>query len=382
MKSSLNYTYLLGFLFYFHAYLPLYINSSFLASLISEKNVGFIYALTSLLSMFSLILVPKLLEKVGNYRLTLTLLVFQTIFLVGLGVLKDPIFLLVLFILGQVGLGLIFFNLDNFIEKESSNIKTGRIRGLFLSIINIALLISPFLASLIVKDDSYQRVFIISGFLLLPVMILLLAKFRKFKDPKYDKLPFWKTARRVILNQNLKGVFVAQFILRLFYAVMVIYSPIYLHEIIGFEWRDIGIIFTIMLLPFVLFELPVGELADKKYGEKEMMSLGFLIMGLSVMLLYVPWTNSIFLWAILLFITRTGASIVEITSETYFFKKIDSSDSDLISFFRILGPLSFLVGPLIAFPVLFLANLQSLFIAIGLLNLCGIFYSLRLKDTR
>ena len=65
---------------------------------------------------------------------------------------------------------------------------------------------------------------------------------------------------------------------------MVIYTPIYLHEHIGLPWSDIGIIFTIMLLPFVLFEFPAGKLADGKWGEKEPPIIGIILIAVSTAL--------------------------------------------------------------------------------------------------
>ena len=58
---------------------------------------------------------------------------------------------------------------------------------------------------------------------------------------------------------------------RLTYAWMVIYTPLHMLDL-GFTWEEIGQIFTIMLIPFVLVEYPAGWLADKYIGETEMMS--------------------------------------------------------------------------------------------------------------
>ncbi|KKR45873.1 MAG: Glucose/galactose transporter [Parcubacteria group bacterium GW2011_GWA2_40_14] len=163
---------------------------------------------------------------------------------------------------------------------------------------------------------------------------------------------------------------------------MVVYVPLYLEKYIGFSWTEIGIMFTIMLLPFVLFELPVGELEDRKYGEREFLTIGFVIMGLSTLFISFITLKSFWIWTTILFITRIGASFVEISTESYFFKHVNQEKPDVISFFRITRPLSFIVGPVIATIALQFMPFQYIFIVIGICMILGAHYSLALTDTK
>ena len=52
-----------------------------------------------------------------------------------------------------------------------------------------------------------------------------------------------------------------------------------------------------MLLPFLFFQLPLGHLADKKYGEKEILIIGFVVMGATTMLIPYIGTASLIFWA-------------------------------------------------------------------------------------
>ena len=61
---------------------------------------------------------------------------------------------------------------------------------------------------------------------------------------------------------------------------MIIYLPIYLHKNIGLAWSQISIILIIMLLPY-LSSVKLGKLADSKYGEKELMMIGFVIASIT-----------------------------------------------------------------------------------------------------
>ena len=107
--------------------------------------------------------------------------------------------------------------------------------------------------------------------------------------------------------------------------------PIYLNQYVGFTWDKIGIIFTIVLLPYMLFEFPLGKLADRWLGEKEFLIIGFVIMAGATGALTFITSTSIVVWTIALFMTRVGGSFTEIMSETYFFKQIDDGDVNIIS---------------------------------------------------
>ena len=163
---------------------------------------------------------------------------------------------------------------------------------------------------------------------------------------------------------------------------MVVYSPIYLNKVIGFDWKEIGIIIVIMLLPFVLFEYPLGKLSDHKYGEKVIMAIGFGIMGLSTILISVISLKILFVWSMIFFVTRTGASMGEIMIETYLFKSIHAKDSQVLSAFRISRPASFFFSSGIMIIGLNFFDTQYMFVVIGLLVLTALLPILTIDDIK
>ena len=163
---------------------------------------------------------------------------------------------------------------------------------------------------------------------------------------------------------------------------MVIYTPIYLHEYLNFGWDKIGIIFSIMLIPFVILEFPLGKLSDK-IGEKKILIAGFIVSILSI--LAIPFINEprLIFWAGILFATRVGAATIEVLSESYFFKVVSEENADAISFFRNTTPLSYIIAPLLAVPVLlFVPSFEYLFFILGAVMLYGLFITLRLRDIK
>jgi MFS family permease len=272
--------------------------------------------------------------------------------------------------------------MDVFVESLACDDRvTGSIRGTYLTLTNITLVLAPFVVSFLVKGNDYSLVYVISSLLMIPLYFSI-RKFRFVEEVKIHHIKVRDTLGEYIKNKDLYNVFTAHALLQLFYGFMIIYTPIYLQKYIGFEWSEIGIIFMIMLLPFVIFELPVGELADNKYGEKEFMTIGFIIMGFFTLIISFVTTKNFWIWALLLFMTRVGASLVEVSSESYFFKKVNKEKTDVISLFRMSRPLALMFAPIIATIVLQFIPFQYIFIVIGSIMIVGSRYALQLVDTK
>ena len=69
-------------------------------------------------------------------------------------------------------------------------------------------------------------------------------------------------------------------------------------------------------------------------------------------------------------------------TETYFFKKTDHEDADIISLFRMSESGAYIVAPLLATVLLFILPLQYLFLILGVIALSGILFARKIRDTR
>jgi len=203
-----------------------------------------------------------------------------------------------------------------------------------------------------------------------------------FKDPEYKDLKIEYTAKSVFKNKNMYSVFAINSLLRFFYAWMIIYAPIYLIQHVGFSVSETTFMIGLALVAFILLQTPLGYIADKILGEKEFLIGGFIILALSTASLSFITSTNFWVWTGMLFVTRIGASVVEVMSEAYFFKNIDSSDLNVIGFFRMLRPFVYTVAPLLASLLLLFIEIRFLFLILGAIILYGLRYSLILKDTR
>lgn len=381
-NKLLNTLFLSNIFVSFHYALVIYINSSFLSKYFTDTQISSLYIIGSILNVIILLNASKFLEKISNYTFSIYTLLLEFLAIACLAVTTSPFLVALSFITHLSAISTLLFNLDVFVESVSSNdALTGSIRGTYLTITNIMIVLAPLSLSFLVRDSDYSFVYFLSSFLMIP-LYLIVRKFKGANEAKMHHISIEKTLSEYVKSSDLYNVFISHTLLQLFYGFMVIYMPIYLEQYIGFNWSEIGIIFTIMLIPFVIFELPVGELADDKYGEKEFLTIGFVIMGFFTLVMSFITVKSFWLWSTILFITRIGASLVEVSTESYFFKKVDKSRTDIISLFRVSRPLALVMAPVVATMALGFISFQYIFIVIGSIMIIGTHYSLALRDTK
>lgn len=106
------------------------------------------------------------------------------------------------------------------------------------------------------------------------------------------------------------------------------------------------------------------------------MAIGFGIAAFFTAILFFLEGTSVAVWAAVLFGTRIGASFIEIASESYFFKHIDKSDTNILSVYRNTQPLAYVLGPLCASALLLILPMKSLFLILALILIVGIWNSL------
>jgi len=191
--------------------------------------------------------------------------------------------------------------------------------------------------------------------------------------------------RALSFNRDIFHISSAQFFLRFYFSWMVVYMPIFLNQVIGFSWVEIGVILFMMIIPYILIEYPAGIIADKYLGEKELLILGYIITGCSTIAIFFLDSKSLFVWGALLFVTRIGCAFIESMTESYFFKQIGGDDTSILSIFRMLRPLAYTVGPFSAGILLYFLGdngLSYLWPILGCFMFFGIFHAASLNDTR
>ena len=157
----------------FHGFLVAYINSSYLNQFISENAIGTMYTVGSALTVLVFLFISRVLQKVGNFYLTLGLLIADFFAVLGMSFASSLETAVPLFVVHLITVPLIVFNLDIFLESLIGNDEsaTGSRRGLFLTMSSLVVAISPVISSFLIGygDGSFTLPYFISALSLLPI---------------------------------------------------------------------------------------------------------------------------------------------------------------------------------------------------------------------
>lgn len=372
-------------MFFFSLYIALtsYVNSSFMEELGIGKYINGIYFFSSLFAVGALWSVPFFIKKFGTRVTMITLLMLSLTSLLGLLLSVSPFlhifFFLILLILNFV----IIFQMDVFLNRFSDTEYTGRIRGLFFTLINFTWAISSLIAGYGIDTFGMKSIY---GLGVMSICITSIVFFSHFKKVRFEVPPLsnpFIAYKKMTENRDKRNIFSLSFLLHSFYAMAIIYLPYHLHYVIGFSWIDIGFLLLIANLPFLLLEYPVGKIADVYLGEQELMITGLAIAALGTFGFALVSTPSILLWSFVLILSRIGIALLETTTESYFFKIIDKQSIEQISIQRTVIPLAYVFVPLLGFIVSFFFETSlTLFILIGIFLLIGIYPAARIHDTK
>jgi len=318
------------------------------------------------------------LGKTSIFLVILALKIVSLVFLANSQPSGWGIFLLMLYVIFS---GLEWVSLDTILESFSCDKESGRIRGMHLTILNTGFLLGPFISTRILEHFDFSGIFIFLLLFNIVVFFYALTKLRDTNEKPQRDISISNLLRKVYQRKNVMAIYYISFVLEFFYALMIIYMPLYLIDL-GLDWNQIGIIFSAMLLPFVFLQYPMGFLADKKTGEKKLLIFALFIMVIASVVVFLTHSPNVLLWSLVLLLTRIGAAMVEILRDSYFYKRIDGDDVDLIGFFRTAMPVGYIVAASLSFALLLFLPLSAIFILLALVVFSALIPAYRLSGKR
>lgn len=356
-------------------------NSNFLLPRVGENGVPWVYAGASLVALLGLLVLPELVAWRGRGRVLSAFLLLGAAAASATAWLDSP--WLVLGFVAYLAVPQVAPAIsDLYLEVESRPSWRGRVVGSAYTLQNLAYVLGPLAGGYLIGRQGFGSVYALAGLTFL-VAFLLLRTFARFV-PNIHLRPqnLVGSIRHAWRNRDVRDILGTYLLLQFFFSWMIIYTPLYLVNRFNFSFATLGLIFSIMLLPYVLLEYILGWIADTRLGEKEILVAGFVIMAATTGVIIFIQSSLWWVWAMVLFATRVGAAAVESMTATYFQKKVRPSDVDLTAFFRNMRPLGYLIGPLLASLVVTKVSLPALFPILSMVMLAGAFLSLRLRDTR
>lgn len=346
-----------------HFFLIVYVITPYLATFLPAEQTGLVVSAGAVATLIAFPTMPKLASRYGAKRS-----VIGVAFVLGIALFvlaSQPSFWVAALALAFICATTPFvqYFLDLLLEAtNASEQETGRVRTAFITAANVALILSPLIIGFLLGEgDAYWRVFLVGGISLAPfIALFLIEELPESSAREHQKL--MDTCRCMIADLDLRAAAFGNLVLQLFYHLAPLYIPLYLHEVLGMPWSELGWIFMVMLLPFVLLEYPAGYIADRWLGDKELLITGFIIIGVSFgALAFVTSTTPLALLLTALIGTRVGAALVEAMVEGHFFRRVSADDANTVTLYRMSRPVSALIAPLVASIILFMTGSYMVF---------------------
>ena len=313
---------LINFLFGLSIALIIYVASVYYQQASGSYNVSVYYLLPYSFIFLTLLNLHKVVRYCGKVRILLFLFVGQLVTLTVLLLLDvTPIGALLLMAFFFFS-GVSWVVLDAILETYSSDERSGHIRGLYLTALNTGILLGPIISTQILEKFNYHGIFVILLIIYCVMFLLSLLGLRDMQSDFHSVISVTTLVKKAWRDVHIRKIYWIAFTLSFFYALLNIYTPLYLLQK-GLSLVEIGYIFTVMLIPFVLFQYPAGVLADKRWGEKEFLAIAFVIMAGSVGMMAFITSSHIALWMGVLFVGRVGAALAEIMRDSYFYKLVN-----------------------------------------------------------
>lgn len=365
--------------------LILFILAPYLAFFLSDAHIGLVVSLGAFITLVTFPFVPHLIRRFGSKRLALIFAFFQAVMLSVLALSPAMPFAILTVVLICAVAPFIPYQLDLLLQAATKGSESiGRVRTLFLTAASVAYIITPLLVSLLIDGtEAYWRVFLAAAVSLTPFIALLLFERLPEGEPPHIAA-VTSTCFCLWSDPDLRAAALGNGVLQFFFHLVPLYIPLYLHTVLGFPWSDLGWVFAIMLLPFLFVEYPAGWIADRWFGDKELLIAGFIIMGIALAATgLITASTPLVVIAAILFVSRVGAALSEAMVESHFFRRVSERDANTVSVFRMMRPVGALTAPLFASVLLITGNYVAFFMISGALIVAlGILVTIPLKDVR
>ncbi len=343
--------------------------------------VSFLSAFLTIIAFFSSFFLIPVIEKNNKSKLLAISLFFIAIIYILFAVFRNIWMFIILSIILTILTTLRISSMGIIIRDKSQKKEVARNEGLMYTFFNIAWVLGPLLAGYISQAYGIPLIFILAGiftfvaFLVFKISRINNANIKKKIDGNVLKnfLSFFKDRNRRLAYIIGGGV---NFWLILIY----LYMPIYIiHQGLNEIW--IGYFLFAVAVPTILFEYLFCKLAGK-IGFKKIFKLGFIILSLAALLCFIFY--NVYIILIILVIAGIGISMIEPTTEAYFFDilKNKEEESKYYSSYNTTIDSNYFTGKVLAGILLLFAPFRFVFLFFSIAMFIYFLICFKLKEVR
>lgn len=371
-----------SFFLLIHYAVILYSGSTFLSKTFGEENIWIIYSISAALTIIINLTVTRILRLFNVMKLTRLVLILAFINMLYLYFNHHFFSTGLSYIIYVILADFLIMLTSIMIEDLSQNSVTGTIRGKFISVQHFGLLLATFISSFVIDIFSFQAIFMTSAIFIFISYFIFLFFVNNLPKITIHQKNLMEGFRKIKNSHDLRNIIYAEIGLYIFYSLMIIYIPFKLLESGIPLTTYLGVLLPFALLPFLFIPIWLGYFEDQMKDEKEILMFSFV--GIILILILIAFTDSsyIWTWGLILFMSRVFASCAETSINSYLFKKIDSTDTAIISIFTSSQTFAYLVfAPFFAI-LTKTADLKTLFLSVSFLLCFVLVLVSKIHDTK
>ena len=283
----------------------------------NDAFVGFFSGFLSVLAFVSFFVLVPMIEKSKKSVLYSTTLILASLLIFAFSINKNLVVFIILSIVITIVATVRLTTFGIIVRDKSNKEKVSENEGVIYSFNNVAWVIGPLIAGLILFDFGIPVVFISSSLLVL--LSFLFFNMSDIKDSNVVKktegnvfanfMEFFRNKDRLIAYLLGSGV-------TFWWVLIYLYTPLLMIER-GLPASSIGIFLFAAATPLIILEYPFSKIAGK-YGAKKLFIIGYLIAIFATSMAFLFIGQIYFALGFLIF-GSVGMAMLEPTTEAYFF---------------------------------------------------------------
>ena len=343
--------------------------------------VSFFSAFLTVISFASCFFIIPLVEKHNKSKLFMLSLFFIAISYFLFMINKNLYFFIALASLLTLFTALRASSFGIIIRDRSGKRQLSRNEGIMYTFFNIAWVIGPLIAGYLADAYGIPLVFGISSvFIFLSLIIFRISKINDANIKKRSDTKLLKNFLDFFKNKNRIKAYIISGGANLWWILIYLYMPIYIiQHNLGDIW--IGYFLFAVAVPLILFEYPASKLAGR-IGFKKMFKIGFL--SVAIVSFSCFFISNIYIILGLLVLGSIGISMVEPTTEAYFFDilKTKGEESRYYSIYNTTIDANHFVGKFLAGALLLFTPFKAVFLFFAFFMFLYFLLAFRIKEVK
>jgi len=260
----------------------------------------------------------------------------------------------------------------------------GKTEGFYFLFSNIGWFFGPIIGGVIARYAGNEPVFVMSGISLIVGLFYMARQHIVVENPSLEspafeekKVKAFDKFKKFIENKNrIVSYFISIFLIS-WMAFKTVVIPLFVADN-GYGSDTTGLVISLCILPYIIFEMPIGRYADKKGLRLPIMS-GFFIIAFFALATY--FSPIFYLDALFLIFANIGAAFIEPLRDVYFFTNTEKKDEDaLYGVFITADPIGRFIGPALVSTSLILLPFDYVFVVFAVLFVVAGCVSVLIKD--